>query len=186
MKCNTFNTCGFGWLGTGQYFNQGVSALSTGNSFGNIFFNNILLISPFSKYYWFNIDEKPNLTNLFSVELDNASYSNSNVLSSNVEALPSLSFLNCLGKRNLNAGFVDLVDDKIIVVPNPFTNQLKIYSQIKEIKFLQLIDINGKIIATGSGQLINLDEISSGFYILKIFTNSGIESIKVMKEWKFE
>ncbi len=182
LKCNTFNTCGFGWLGTGQYFNQGVSALSTGNSFGNIFFNNILLISPFSKYYWFNIDEKPNLTNLFSVELDNASYSNSNVLSSNVEALPSLSFLNCLGKRNLNAGFVDLVDDKIIVVPNPFTNQLKIYSQIKEIKFLQLIDINGKIIATGSGQLINLDEISSGFYILKIFTNSGIESIKVMKE----
>ena len=93
-----------------------------------------------------------------------------------------MSFLNCLGKRNLNAGFVDLVDDKIIVVPNPFTNQLKIYSQIKEIKFLQLIDINGKIIATGSGQLINLDEISSGFYILKIFTNSGIESIKVMKE----
>lgn len=84
---------------------------------------------------------------------------------------------------NLNAD--DITVKKSKVYPNPYTNQIQIES-VKNIKQLQVFDLNGKLIQSKT----NLNELNSqlpglnsGVYILTItYQNNTKESVKLMKK----
>ncbi len=65
---------------------------------------------------------------------------------------------------------------EVILSPNPFSSEFEINSEINEA--WKLYDLNGKIVATGTGNIVNGDALTSGIYLLSV---NG-STIKVIKE----
>jgi len=71
----------------------------------------------------------------------------------------------------------------ITVYPNPVKNILQFKTENNIIK-VEIYDIAGRIISSNSinEKKINLSELKTGNYILKLYTDKGIKNIKIIKE----
>lgn len=70
---------------------------------------------------------------------------------------------------------------KINIYPNPSSDILNIYNDV-EFDY-EVLDINGeKLIEGKNNNQINISNLSSGFYLIKINTNSGNKSFKFFKK----
>ena len=71
---------------------------------------------------------------------------------------------------------------EINVYPNPTNNRITVDSDVK-IESVQLIGMNGQIInkQLDNNNRIDLSELTSGVYILNIFTNEGVVRKRIMK-----
>ncbi len=68
---------------------------------------------------------------------------------------------------------------KITIFPNPTSDFVQIKSDSK-IYFWQLYSPNGQLVKQGKSKLLNLKNLTTGIYILKIKTTAGIGVVKVV------
>ena len=77
-------------------------------------------------------------------------------------------------------------DNKISVFPNPVRDLLNLKSSKASIKSVEIYDINGKLIMNqvinANEKELNVSELVSGAYILRIKHDEGIESIRILKQ----
>ncbi len=75
-------------------------------------------------------------------------------------------------------GFDDLefevVENKISVFPNPTINTAKVKISDAEISNIEIFDINGRTVGEFDSEVINLRNLNSGIYILKIKANNNL------------
>lgn len=70
----------------------------------------------------------------------------------------------------------------ISISPNPVLDYLKIkVSNDEIIKGIYIYDLYGKLILNSQKQNLNLDSLSKGLYIIKVFTNKNQEEFKIFK-----
>jgi uncharacterized surface protein with fasciclin (FAS1) repeats len=80
------------------------------------------------------------------------------------------------------AGLSENANDKIVVYPNPFENQISM--TVSETTTYSILDLNGKVVKTGTVNAngnIDLVELNSGSYLLNTINNSGSSIISVVK-----
>lgn len=79
-----------------------------------------------------------------------------------------------------------LKDNDITVFPNPAKNLLNVVSESQQIKSVEIIDLNGRIIKTkklnSNNISIEIESIESGVYILKVNNEAGNISKKFIKK----
>jgi hypothetical protein len=74
----------------------------------------------------------------------------------------------------------DLLDTQILIYPNPATEFINIRSTLN-IHKLELYTILGKkVLTTMETKPINIGHISSGIYLLRVFSENGVLSKKVL------
>lgn len=77
----------------------------------------------------------------------------------------------------------NIVSNKILIYPNPATNEFNIILDNGEkIKKIMISDANGRIISTHNNTLINVKNLSAGIYYLNILTNFKNYSSKLIKK----
>ena len=69
----------------------------------------------------------------------------------------------------------------VTIYPNPFLNKLNVKSDSKIIA-LRLIDYLGQTVANGNNELLELEEIPAGVYILEATTENGTQTRRVIKQ----
>jgi len=72
----------------------------------------------------------------------------------------------------------------IHIYPNPVKNKLTIENGVGMIKNVQIFDISGRKIANGKlsdDKSIDVSFLSAGMYVLKIETETGIQTFKFNK-----
>jgi hypothetical protein len=114
----------------------------------------------------------------------NSTNSNSNT-AGDVITLSSLTV-----SENLTTGMTATTEEstEVAVYPNPFTDRLYIKSESSNAEQMNVTvtDINGKIVksinALENNQAIELQELATGYYTVKIETNTGVIIKKVTKE----
>lgn len=72
------------------------------------------------------------------------------------------------------------------VYPNPVTDFLQLDSEKEIVERIELIDINGRIVSTKKinslNSNINISNLSSGAYLLNVYSSSGKSSTKILKQ----
>ena len=79
----------------------------------------------------------------------------------------------------------NILADKIKIFPIPASNIIEIKTAQKlEIEYIEIIDIRGKLIKSYKNNLekLNISDINSGMYILRIKTENGILTTKIVIE----
>lgn len=86
--------------------------------------------------------------------------------------------INTLGVSNDN-----IVSNKIVIYPNPATNEFNVMlNNGEKIKKISIYDSNGRIISTQNNTLINVKNLPVGIYFLNILTNFKNYSSKLIKK----
>ncbi|MDF0718896.1 fibronectin type III domain-containing protein [Kaistella sp. PBT33-4] len=88
--------------------------------------------------------------------------------------------------QNPNLATTEVISqaDDIKVYPNPFTDLVNI-SDVKDLKSVSVIDMSGRLVKTiaNPGRQINLSELKSGLYILKLDYKDGTaKTVKAVKK----
>ena len=75
------------------------------------------------------------------------------------------------------------LENLISIYPNPANDVIYIYSNGIEVKEINIVDVNGKLILQSNQTKLALTSINAGFYFLKIISNKG-ETItkKIIKQ----
>lgn len=83
------------------------------------------------------------------------------------------------------AGIESNALSNVTVSPNPFTNGVQLNGESGEMYQLILLDLNGKILLEQdvlSGDQIDLSDLSSGMYLLKIAADKGVTTLRITKK----
>ena len=74
----------------------------------------------------------------------------------------------------------------ISVYPNPVKDFVTIKSEQSSLESIEIFDINGKMVkqenVIGQEKEMNISELTSGAYIIRIKTEKGIESVRILKK----
>ena len=77
------------------------------------------------------------------------------------------------------------IEKQFTIFPNPVHDFINIKSE-NQIVETSMYDLNGKLVLNANQSsdnvILNLNEFSSGFYLLKITTNDGSRTIKIIKD----
>jgi Secretion system C-terminal sorting domain len=89
----------------------------------------------------------------------------------------------CISNTSSLANVSNEIEKNVVkVYPNPTKNILNV-STIENIKSLELFDLNGRMIIKNENlESINIENLNSGIYLLKINTENGISSQRIIKE----
>jgi hypothetical protein len=201
VKCNSFNFNDYGWIGTGDYLDQGSSPQPTGNSFlNNNLWNVAVADNTANMQYWHSnsaTDENPTNSNQPQVSLDGNTYStlNSLIFSQGTNTASS-----CSNKRSLNS---DLEENnveaeqqgisriEINTYPNPFyhyfevssynadnskTCKIVVYDMLGKVVFEQNDDFTNKV-------FVSTENWAQGLYVVKVISPKGdlLLSEKIIK-----
>ena len=84
----------------------------------------------------------------------------------------------------LSAGDIGTVD--VLMYPNPATADVSIECGNGAIQLVSIYDVTGKlmqsVLASSSGEAISVSDLSSGIYFVKIFTEKGSSTKKLIKK----
>ncbi len=171
-------------IDTSKYDVNSLQMLNTSNPAytkitGNVvefIFQNIMLDSGGHGNVLFKIKTKNNLVNGDMVSKNADIFFDYNAPINTGMANTTFQLLN-------NGQFV--IDDSIIVSPNPTSSNVNINSNFN-IKAIQVYDIQGRLLETKLVEdittTINLSNKTNGIYFLKITTNTGSKVEKIVKE----
>ena len=72
------------------------------------------------------------------------------------------------------------------VTPNPFDNEIKVYTNNKILKKVEVLDMMGRVILqskpiTDNSIILNTFELLSGVYFVRVFTENGYDTEKIIK-----
>ncbi|REG97915.1 T9SS type A sorting domain-containing protein [Flavobacterium aquicola] len=90
---------------------------------------------------------------------------------------------DCMLSNSLSAE--DLKFEKVSIYPNPVSSILNVvHKQSDKIEKIVILDVSGKIIMQQSEKinLVNLERLGSGMYVLKAFSNGSTQTHKFIKE----
>lgn len=81
----------------------------------------------------------------------------------------------------------ELINSEITIYPNPAANVVNILSKNNEINCVFMTDVNGRTvknvnIANATEAQINISDLAAGVYIMKITSNEGIITKKIIKK----
>lgn len=79
-------------------------------------------------------------------------------------------------------GISDLSLSGISVYPNPTNGKLEVKSEVLSVNKVVITDIIGKTISTFSNSQFDLSNNSNGVYFIKIYTDNGIFTEKIVKQ----
>ncbi|MDR2652343.1 MAG: T9SS type A sorting domain-containing protein [Prevotellaceae bacterium] len=82
---------------------------------------------------------------------------------------------------NLNSSIAANSFNELSICPNPVKDQLIIDSELLTINNVEICDIAGKALSTHSTNTINMSNLAQGVYLVKIKTNKGVVTEKVIK-----
>ena len=119
-----------------------------------------------------DFDSKQN-PNLNCIQVDNAAYSTSNW--TNKDSWSTF---------NTNCGYLSVVDSKksvLKIYPNPVKNKLNIQTT-DQLEKAQIYSINGQLLKTSFLKEINVSDLPKGTYFMKIKTDKGLQTEKMIKE----
>jgi uncharacterized repeat protein (TIGR01451 family) len=117
-----------------------------------------------------------NATNTYGTEIENTAYI---YFDWNAPIITNTTY----NFNNLTEGISEGSTQNILVYPNPTNESITISCDGNFI--YQLVDISGRLIATGEGmntEKVNIEKASAGIYQLNVQTNKGNSSLKVMKQ----
>ena len=80
-----------------------------------------------------------------------------------------------------NTSITKVNSGSVRVYPNPASNIIQVKYEF-EVKKIQLVQLNGKIMTSSNTSLLDITMISSGVYFLKIETQNGIITKKLIKQ----
>jgi len=87
-------------------------------------------------------------------------------------------------KFTYNVGVNEQEKAQLKVYPNPTVGQLTINNEQLTINNIEIFDIFGKthhLITSSSNHLINIAHLPAGVYFVKIYTEIGIQTQKIIK-----
>lgn len=88
--------------------------------------------------------------------------------------------------QNLNINENDLVNNKISIYPNPTNNIINIISNNSIIQKIEFYDLQGRLLKTiienKEKNKIDISNFTPATYLLKITTDKGSQSLKIIKE----
>ncbi|MFA9214009.1 MAG: T9SS type A sorting domain-containing protein [Candidatus Methylacidiphilales bacterium] len=145
-------------------------------------------IDPNTNTYYFNIGTKLIGVSIFDgtiVSYPNFIFSDGQYFDL-IRNLQSCYSANSLRKKPTNVAFVNSQKNNIQVYPNPFKNKVSVNGGNQQIETVEIYSISGNLIKkqniTGNGQEIELSELKSGIYFLKINTPENESTfIKICK-----
>lgn len=114
-----------------------------------------------------------NNSNLACIQVDDATYSTNNWI--DIDANTSFS-ANCSNTSN-----IDEHAQSINIYPIPTENYLNIENSLN-FSNIQLLDMSGKILYNGQNNVIDMGDFSNGVYLIKIFSDLGTITKKVIKQ----
>jgi hypothetical protein len=76
------------------------------------------------------------------------------------------------------------ISSLLLISPNPVINELRIEGGELRINGVEIVDLSGKTIYKfrGTRNLINVSTLSQGIYVVKIETDKGIVTKKIVKK----
>lgn len=72
-----------------------------------------------------------------------------------------------------NLGISESNEVSLLVYPNPTTNVIKAKTQNADIKEMTILDLNGRKLKQSKSDLINVSDLASGVYIIKVMDTHG-------------
>lgn len=81
-------------------------------------------------------------------------------------------------KGSGNSGLNETTLADVVVAPNPATDYL-IASASSPIMGVELIDLNGRVVARNAGNYINVSNIAAGNYLMRVYVNGLVSTHKV-------
>ena len=80
-----------------------------------------------------------------------------------------------------HAGIEEANDSRIALYPNPTTSILNIAAN--GVKEVSVLDINGRTVMTEQNvNSIDLSELANGVYFVRVITNDGVATEKIVKK----
>lgn len=82
---------------------------------------------------------------------------------------------------------VSNTNNKFSVYPNPAKNNVNISNSNASISAIEMTDVNGRIVKTENftnvnNVIVNISDLSQGIYMMKIISDKGIDTKKIIKE----
>ncbi|MEN6512292.1 MAG: T9SS type A sorting domain-containing protein, partial [Chloroherpetonaceae bacterium] len=127
-------------------------------------------------YDTLNSDIPDNTVYTIAIEVNNTKWigTNEGMAAYNENGIPSSVNENILPEYNIS------------IFPNPANDYLKIEQSEADISFVEIINLQGQVIKSqrilGNQSILDLTNLSTGVYILKIYTNSGFIIKKLIKQ----
>lgn len=76
---------------------------------------------------------------------------------------------------------VDDVDDaNVSIYPNPVSSMLRVEGQ--GIEQVEIIDVNGRVVMNTKGGDINVSDLADGIYMVRVVSESGVSTQKIVKK----
>lgn len=98
---------------------------------------------------------------------------------------PAIVTNTCTTEFVATLGIANNQISKALIFPNPFNDYLNIKSDLN-IKSIDIVDLNGRIIESFkqnvADTILNLEKLTSGMYLIKIVTETGTSTQKVIKK----
>ena len=172
VNCNTFNNCGYAWVGTGRYINQGDATYPAGNIFNNSIYENVIVLDSSSKYYFFDSLENPYNGNSFIIQLDiNTIISKAFSFNQSTSYFPN----NCINKRSSKyLNDPNFSQFSPTIYPNPTNGKIKISNLKSGTYFMCVTDITGKNVYqtnVNHKDFIDISFMPSGLYFINLNSN---------------
>nr|WP_297334798.1 choice-of-anchor J domain-containing protein [Flavobacterium sp.] len=79
------------------------------------------------------------------------------------------------------SGLTDALQNKVSVYPNPVVNYLNINTYGSELQNITVYDLNGRKCLNGSGKKMDVSSLKIGLYLVKITTDKGTSTQKIIK-----
>jgi hypothetical protein len=79
-------------------------------------------------------------------------------------------------------GITDITNSRLRIYPNPTKGELIIENGELQIEKVEILDITGRTVLTSHGTTINISHLSAGTYFVKLRTDKGELTKKVIKE----
>lgn len=188
VNCNTFNSCNYGWIGTGTYPIQGGSTTPANNSFNFTTNWNTCVMSNINYYRSSSSGiYDPYGTALGIVSLDGNIINTVNKSTLCFLDPTTISTNSCTNKRSTtDQDPIDVpenaigVEIKVSSFPNPFKQEIELRIDNNEDNKtfkVEFYDLTGKIILSGnvseSTQTFDTGDWAVGIYFIRVSNNEG-------------